>query len=1117
MYFILMSKRVRSLSVLLLLILAVFGVSKVEAAYPLNVTAGTNRTWLPDAMGYNGKAQGDPWRTLPFSNTNLINVLDRSKINTFRYPGGTVANYWDWVNGKDYDTPGNYKLSNLKLAYDQIGFTPVFTVNMLTPTNITPAQRLTSALSMLTNAQSLGLPVARVELGNEFYLSDPDYVAEFPTGVEYGQRCQTWIAAFKASFPGVKCAIDATMESRARLDVWTAETLSACSNYDALVIHWYPQSALEPAVVTGDGTLAEQNAQWALFNATNGVDIMLGQPNQDWNQMTAANNVPVNADIWATEFNLKDSNGAVRQTWANGLFVANQIHAYLKDGRVSRVMLHNWLSSNKQAMFGTNNELSHVLVSHGQGSLATTPYQFAAAGQVMRMYAEVADNATNIAPLAIESSPQIFTPGVAPYAAVYGWRFTAGGTNRAIFVNSSSVDYDVNVSGIATTNFHLRQVSGNPHTFVTGENATVTRVTSADAPAILRLPAYSVTTLGGPADPAPTGSSPNPPAFSSNPIIKPAVNAYNYYSQTLTNVASDPNGDKLSFKKITGPSWLTVWSDGRLTGAANNSNVGTNEFLVQVSDPAGRSNQATLQITVNIGAPSLPTPVASRVYGVAEDTFIYSGAEANNPQPLDTFLDIRSTSSASFSRVPYLKFNVDTLPGTATNVTLNIYSVDVAATVTVYSNSPNWSATTLTWNNRPGYPSFGTTITNNVVLPGWNQINLTGTIKTNGNSSFALNESANLLQQFSSSRGTNPPYLQITFSNAPPTNYAPVFTANPFSKIGATEDLAYTGQTLAGSATDAEGDPLLYFKQSGPAWLSVGIFGALSGTPANSDVGTNTWTIQATDGLNTNIATMKIVVTNVNDAPLATSLSYTNGEDLLLSITLNGSDVDGPVTNFTVLTLPASGILSGTAPGLSYQPATNFTGLVSFTYSVNDGSLTSSVATVTITITNINDTPFFTANPVTKPDATEAALYTGQTIAGSATDVDAGTTLTYTKQSGPTWLSIAVDGALSGTPGSTNVGTNSWTVQVSDGVASDTATLRVLVTNAPVVTPPTLAISASPPESATITWTPIAPGWVLQKNDNLNATNWINHPGGTNSPVIVPLDSPGYFYRLFKP
>lgn len=90
--------------------------------------------------------------------------------------------------------------------------------------------------------------------------------------------------------------------------------------------------------------------------------------------------------------------------------------------------------------------------------------------------------------------------------------------------------------------------------------------------------------------------------------------------------------------------------------------------------------------------------------------------------------------------------------------------------------------------------------------------------------------------------------------------------------------------------------------------------------------------------------------------------------------------------------------------------------------------------------------PVFTSNPVTKPAATAGSAYTGSTLAGSATDQDAGDTLGYSKVSGPAWLTIAPNGALSGTPAAADVGSNTWTVRVADsqGNSSD-ASLNILV------------------------------------------------------------------------
>jgi hypothetical protein len=96
-----------------------------------------------------------------------------------------------------------------------------------------------------------------------------------------------------------------------------------------------------------------------------------------------------------------------------------------------------------------------------------------------------------------------------------------------------------------------------------------------------------------------------------------------------------------------------------------------------------------------------------------------------------------------------------------------------------------------------------------------------------------------------------------------------------------------------------------------------------------------------------------------------------------------------------------------------------------------------------------NNAPQFTADPFSTADAAEAEAY-AETIAGSATDADSDP-LTFSKVSGPAWLAVAADGTLSGTPGSGDVGLNSFGVQVDDGNGgTDAATLEITVNAAPV-------------------------------------------------------------------
>jgi bacillolysin len=91
-----------------------------------------------------------------------------------------------------------------------------------------------------------------------------------------------------------------------------------------------------------------------------------------------------------------------------------------------------------------------------------------------------------------------------------------------------------------------------------------------------------------------------------------------------------------------------------------------------------------------------------------------------------------------------------------------------------------------------------------------------------------------------------------------------------------------------------------------------------------------------------------------------------------------------------------------------------------------------------------NNPPSFTNDPFSKPNAIENQAYSAS-IAGDATDPDSDP-LTFSKVSGPAWLSVAANGNLSGTPASGNVGANQFTVRVDDGNGgSDQATMNITV------------------------------------------------------------------------
>jgi CSLREA domain-containing protein len=107
--------------------------------------------------------------------------------------------------------------------------------------------------------------------------------------------------------------------------------------------------------------------------------------------------------------------------------------------------------------------------------------------------------------------------------------------------------------------------------------------------------------------------------------------------------------------------------------------------------------------------------------------------------------------------------------------------------------------------------------------------------------------------------------------------------------------------------------------------------------------------------------TFNINVTPVNDPPAASGQAVTTAEDISKLVTLAGSDVDGDQLTFQVATGPAHGTLSGTGAGRTYTPAADYNGPDSFTFkAVDPAGSESGPATVSITVTAVNDAPSFT-------------------------------------------------------------------------------------------------------------------------------------------------------------
>ena len=102
------------------------------------------------------------------------------------------------------------------------------------------------------------------------------------------------------------------------------------------------------------------------------------------------------------------------------------------------------------------------------------------------------------------------------------------------------------------------------------------------------------------------------------------------------------------------------------------------------------------------------------------------------------------------------------------------------------------------------------------------------------------------------------------------------------------------------------------------------------------------------------ISSQQVLTCSVfNNPPVASNQSVFVNVNTPTVVTLKGSDADGDPITFRTNSLPAHGTLSNfnTLTGsITYTPAANYSGSDSFTFTVNDGTVNSALATVSITV-----------------------------------------------------------------------------------------------------------------------------------------------------------------------
>ncbi|MFC4778866.1 tandem-95 repeat protein [Paenibacillus sp. GCM10023252] len=552
------------------------------------------------------------------------------------------------------------------------------------------------------------------------------------------------------------------------------------------------------------------------------------------------------------------------------------------------------------------------------------------------------------------------------------------------------------------------------------------------------------------------------------------------YSGAVTG--SDPEGYSLSYTLTSAPSrGTTVLNpNGTFTYTPAPNFFGTDSFSVTVSDGAGGTAVSTIVITVT---PVNDSPVAQDVNASTPEDTPAGGqiiASDTDGDPLTYTLTtppshgtVVVNADGSYLYTPSLNYNgLDTFTVTVSDGAGGSDTALVTITVTPVNDLPVTSDVSQT--TPEDTPISGAVLATDVDGDSLTFTVLTqpthGTVALNANGTYVYTPGLNFfgtdsftVQVSDGQGGTAIASVTITVT---PVNDAPV--ANDRTDTTA-EDTPLNGQIVA---TDSDGDSLTYTITSQPLNGSVTIdgTGAYVYTPNLNYNGTDTFAVTVSDGNGgSDVANVTVIITPVNDAPVAGSFSETTLEDTPLSGVVTAADVDGDVLVYTIFTPPTYGTVVMNADGTYvYTPSLNFFGPDSFTVLVDDGNGGTAIASVTITVTPVNDPPV--AADVTDITAEDTPSQ-GQII---ATDSD-GDALTYVVSTPPAngAVTVAADGSYVYTPSLNFNGVDSFVVTVSDtGGLSDTAVVTITVT--PVNDPP-----AAPDVNQTVAEDTAASGAVI--------------------------------------
>ncbi len=255
---------------------------------------------------------------------------------------------------------------------------------------------------------------------------------------------------------------------------------------------------------------------------------------------------------------------------------------------------------------------------------------------------------------------------------------------------------------------------------------------------------------------------------------------------------------------------------------------------------------------------------------------------------------------------------------------------------------------------------------------------------------------------------------------------------------------------ISASTTDAESGMAAYRIFNGTSWSDwkTAVNETLGGYARGQLV---TIKVEALDTAG-NVRSAEVTLSTMqNTAPVCAEDAFTMKEDAAktaLSVLSNDTDADTgradsdalSVTSVSPLSKLTAGRLSLEAGVITFTPASNFNGTVSFMYSAADSKGAVSTAPVTITVTAVNDAPTASADSASTDEDKEVMI----NVLANDNDVDSSLSIGSVGNASNGTVAKA-GSSLKYTPAANFNGSDSFTYTVTDGQYDSTATVQITV------------------------------------------------------------------------